>query len=38
MSNAVHKAANEVNKSPKAEEKQTYQWLNPDADSTGMGR
>ncbi|ROL43349.1 Leucine-rich repeat and IQ domain-containing protein 1 [Anabarilius grahami] len=34
----VHKAANEVNKSPKAEEKQTYQWLHPDADSTGMGR
>ncbi|XP_067245341.1 leucine-rich repeat and IQ domain-containing protein 1 [Chanodichthys erythropterus] len=34
----VHKAANEVNKSEKAEEKQTYRWLHPDADSTGMGR
>ncbi|XP_051726936.1 leucine-rich repeat and IQ domain-containing protein 1 isoform X2 [Ctenopharyngodon idella] len=34
----VHKAANEVNKSPKAEEKQTYQWLHSDADSTGTGR
>lgn len=38
MSNAVHKVVNEVNESPKADEKQTYQWLHPDADSTGTGR
>ncbi|KAK7160353.1 hypothetical protein R3I93_008103 [Phoxinus phoxinus] len=34
----AHKAANEVYKSAKAEEKQTYQWLQPDTDSTGTGR
>ncbi|KAG1937079.1 leucine-rich repeat and IQ domain-containing protein 1 isoform X2 [Pimephales promelas] len=34
----AHKAANEVYKSLKAEEKQTYQWLQPDTDSTGTGR
>ncbi|XP_056117377.1 leucine-rich repeat and IQ domain-containing protein 1 [Rhinichthys klamathensis goyatoka] len=34
----AHRAANEVYKSPKAEEKQTYQWLQPDTDSTGTGR
>lgn len=43
MSNAVHQAAKEIHKLPKAEEKQSYQWLHtqavrPDTDSTGTGR
>uniref|UniRef100_A0A8C1ZSY3 Leucine-rich repeats and IQ motif containing 1 n=1 Tax=Cyprinus carpio TaxID=7962 RepID=A0A8C1ZSY3_CYPCA len=39
----VHQAAKEIHKLPKAEEKQSYQWLHtqavhPDTDSTGTGR